>query len=211
MANPGRSTSPKQRTAYFRTNPARYGAIKPIANSLLAEHDVLGELTSQRAMTVMSGSCCRKYTTGMAHPQAVVRRRLGGRFTTISAPRRPRPAPMRPNSPATSPTAIRLRASPWKHRALRPTRMATTTSSLCSVPTFGWRTCWGSAFATTVSPQPRPRASMPAGSRRRLRAISRPISTATSTLRPIWPRPSGVPISSPTATSAAISTSAAVW
>ena len=74
----GKVYFPEDGTAYFRTDPSRYGAIKPIANSLLAEHDVLGELTSQQAMAVNVWLVLLHNTQlGMAHPQAVVRNAFG--------------------------------------------------------------------------------------------------------------------------------------
>lgn len=74
----GKVYFPEDGTAYFRTDPARYGAIKPIANSLLKEHDVLRELTSQQDMAVNVWLVLLHNTElGMAHPQAVVRNAFG--------------------------------------------------------------------------------------------------------------------------------------
>ncbi|WP_421759362.1 hypothetical protein [Devosia sp.] len=74
----GKVYFPEDGTAYFHTGPARYGAIKPIANSLLAERDVLGELTAQNSMAVNVWLVLLHNThLGMAHPQAVVRNAFG--------------------------------------------------------------------------------------------------------------------------------------
>jgi len=43
----GKVYFPEDGTVYFKANPARYGAIKPVANSILSSQDVLRELTSQ--------------------------------------------------------------------------------------------------------------------------------------------------------------------
>jgi nitroreductase len=74
----GKVFFPEDGTAYFHTDPARYGAIKPIANSLLADQDVLGELTSQDRMAVNVWLVLLHNTQlGMAHPDAVVRNAFG--------------------------------------------------------------------------------------------------------------------------------------
>jgi hypothetical protein len=74
----GKVYFPEDGTAYFHTDPARYGAIKPIANSLLAHQDVLGELTSQDRMAVNVWLVLLHNTQlGMAHPDAVVRNAFG--------------------------------------------------------------------------------------------------------------------------------------
>lgn len=74
----GKVFFPEDGTAYFRTAPARYGAIKPIANSLLSERDVLDELTAQDQMTVNVWLVLLHNTAlGMAHPDSVVRNAFG--------------------------------------------------------------------------------------------------------------------------------------
>src|SRR3712207_1405272 len=40
----GKVCFPEDGTVYFRADPARYGAIKPIPNSTLTERDIFGEL-----------------------------------------------------------------------------------------------------------------------------------------------------------------------
>ena len=42
----GKVYFPDDGTVYFNADPSRYGAIKPVANGLLAERDVLEELTA---------------------------------------------------------------------------------------------------------------------------------------------------------------------
>lgn len=74
----GKVYFPEDGTAYFRTDPTRYGAIKPIANSLLGESDVLGELTAQERMAVNVWLVLLHNTAlGMAHPHSVVRNAFG--------------------------------------------------------------------------------------------------------------------------------------
>lgn len=74
----GKVYFPEDGTAYFHTDPARYGAIKPIANSLLAERDVLDELTSQNSMAVNVWLVLLHNTElGTAHPHSVVRNAFG--------------------------------------------------------------------------------------------------------------------------------------
>jgi hypothetical protein len=74
----GKVYLPEDGTAYFRTDPSRYGAIKPLPNSLLAEHDVLRELTVDGSMAVNVWLVLLHNTAlGMAHPHSVVRNAFG--------------------------------------------------------------------------------------------------------------------------------------
>lgn len=74
----GKVYFPEDGTAYFTTDAARYGAIKPLPNSLLAEHDVLRELTDDGRVAVNVWLVLLHNTTlGMAHPESVVRNAFG--------------------------------------------------------------------------------------------------------------------------------------
>ena len=74
----GKVYFPEDGTAYFRTDAARYGAIKPVANSLLATRDVLRELVETSGMAVNAWLVLLHNTRlGMAHPDAVVRNAFG--------------------------------------------------------------------------------------------------------------------------------------
>src|SRR5262245_3203741 len=46
----GKVYFPQDGTVYFTADPRRYGAIKPVANSMLGERDVLRELTDSREL-----------------------------------------------------------------------------------------------------------------------------------------------------------------
>ena len=48
-ASAGKVYFPEDGTVYFKADPGRYGAIKPVANSMLGERDVLRELLAQGA------------------------------------------------------------------------------------------------------------------------------------------------------------------
>ena len=74
----GKVVFPEDGTVYFNADPARYGVIKPIANSLLTEHDVLRELTqtSEVAANVWL-VLLHNSRLGMAYPDAVVRNAFG--------------------------------------------------------------------------------------------------------------------------------------
>lgn len=74
----GKVYFPEDGTAYFRTDAARYGAIKPVANSLLATRDVLRELVETSGMAVNAWLVLLHNTRlGMAHPDSVVRNAFG--------------------------------------------------------------------------------------------------------------------------------------
>ncbi|MEO6178751.1 MAG: hypothetical protein ABIP15_03180 [Devosia sp.] len=74
----GKVYFPEDGTAYFRTDASRYGAIKPLPNSLLAHRDVLRELTDDgRTTTNVWLVLLHNTTLGMAHPGSVVRNAFG--------------------------------------------------------------------------------------------------------------------------------------
>jgi hypothetical protein len=74
----GKVYFPEDGTAYFRTNALRYGAIKPLPNSMLGERDVLRELNDQESIAVNVWLVLLHNTAlGMAHPESVVRNAFG--------------------------------------------------------------------------------------------------------------------------------------
>lgn len=74
----GKVYFPEDGTVYFRHNDARYGAIKPIANTLLQQSDVLGELCANDAMQTNVWLVLLHNTAlGMRHPNSVVRNAFG--------------------------------------------------------------------------------------------------------------------------------------
>ena len=74
----GKVYFPEDGTVYFNADPSRYGSIKPVANSLLGERDVLRELLDKSGMAVNAWLVLLHNTRlGMAHPQAVVRNAFG--------------------------------------------------------------------------------------------------------------------------------------
>ncbi|MEQ1900218.1 MAG: hypothetical protein ABL866_05750 [Devosia sp.] len=74
----GKVYFPDDGTVYFRADPSRYGAIKPVANGLLAEGDVLRDLTTSSGLAVNVWLVLLHNTRlGMAHPNAVVRNAFG--------------------------------------------------------------------------------------------------------------------------------------
>ncbi|WP_173088300.1 hypothetical protein [Devosia sp. 1635] len=73
----GKVYFPEDGTVYFHADPARYGTIQPLANSLLAEGDVLGELTRSDMATNVWLVLLHNTRLGMAHPESVVRNAFG--------------------------------------------------------------------------------------------------------------------------------------
>jgi len=74
----GKVYFPEDGTVYFNADASRYGAIKPLANSLLGERDILRELTDKSGMAVNVWLVLLHNTAlGMAHPEAVVRNAFG--------------------------------------------------------------------------------------------------------------------------------------
>lgn len=74
----GKVYFPEDGTVYFSPDPARYGAIKPVPNSLLPERDMVGELLTDGRMAVNVWMVLLHNTRlGMAHPHSVVRNAFG--------------------------------------------------------------------------------------------------------------------------------------
>jgi hypothetical protein len=74
----GKVYFPEDGTAYFKTDASRYGAIKPLPNSLLAKQDVLRELVDDGRMAVNVWLVLLHNTAlGMAHPDSVARNAFG--------------------------------------------------------------------------------------------------------------------------------------
>jgi hypothetical protein len=74
----GKVYFPDDGTVYFHADPARYGAIKPVASSLLAERDMVRELVESSGMAVNVWLVLlHNSRLGMAHPEAVVRNAFG--------------------------------------------------------------------------------------------------------------------------------------
>jgi hypothetical protein len=86
----GKVYFPDDGTVYFNADPSRYGAIKPVANGLLGERDVLRELSETSGMAVNVWLVLLHNTRlGMAHPDAVVRNAFGDPYCYNLCPSAP--------------------------------------------------------------------------------------------------------------------------
>jgi hypothetical protein len=86
----GKVYFPEDGTVYFKANPARYGAIKPIANSLLSSQDVLRELTSQQGMKTNVWLVLLHNTLlGSAYPDSAVSNAFEDRYVYNLCPSAP--------------------------------------------------------------------------------------------------------------------------
>ena len=86
----GKVYFPEDGTVYFKANPARYGAIKPVPNSMLAERDVLRELTSQgRLATNVWLVLMHNTRLGTQHPQSAIANAFGDRYIYNLCPSAP--------------------------------------------------------------------------------------------------------------------------
>jgi hypothetical protein len=86
----GKVYFPEDGTAYFRTDASRYGAIKPLPSSLLAERDILGEMTGDSRMATNVWLVLLHNTSlGMAHPESVVRNAFGDPYFYSLCPSAP--------------------------------------------------------------------------------------------------------------------------
>jgi hypothetical protein len=74
----GKVYFPEDGTVYFNPDPSRYGAIKPVPNSLLPGADMVGALLADGRMAVNVWMVLLHNTRlGMAHPDSVVRNAFG--------------------------------------------------------------------------------------------------------------------------------------
>lgn len=86
---PGRKVYfPEDGTVYFNPRPERYGAIKPIVNSLVADHDVLADLQRQatdldRVAWVV---CLHNSALGAKHPEFTVQNAYGDPYVYSLCP-----------------------------------------------------------------------------------------------------------------------------
>lgn len=77
----GKVFFPEDGTVYYHADPRRYGAVKPVANSMLKERDVLRELTDLRRMNVNVWLVLLHNTLlGARHPDAAVANAFGDRY-----------------------------------------------------------------------------------------------------------------------------------
>ena len=86
----GKVYFPEDGTVYFRADSSRYGAIKPAANSLLKERDVLRELCDEGTMKVNVWLVLMHNTLlGARHPEAAVTNAFGDRYVYNLCPSAP--------------------------------------------------------------------------------------------------------------------------
>jgi hypothetical protein len=86
----GKVYFPEDGTTYFRTNPRHYGAIKPVQNSMVAERDVVRELTqSTRIKTNIWLVLLHNTLLGTSHPDSTVSNAFGDRYVYSLCPSAP--------------------------------------------------------------------------------------------------------------------------
>lgn len=87
----GKVTFPEDGTIYFKPDLSRYGAIKPVENSLLSSgNDVLRELVGQsRVATNVWLVLLHNTRLGLAHPNSVVANTFGDRYIYNLCPSAP--------------------------------------------------------------------------------------------------------------------------
>ena len=86
----GKVYFPEDGTVYFKADPRRYGSIKPVANSRLAEADVLRQLTANGALATNVWLVLLHNTLlGTMHPEATVANAFGDRYVYSLCPSAP--------------------------------------------------------------------------------------------------------------------------
>ncbi len=86
----GKICFPEDGTIYFRHDPDRYGAIRPLRNTLLDERDVLREICDSDAIEVNAWLVLLHNTRlGSLHPQACVENAFGDRLIYSLCPSSP--------------------------------------------------------------------------------------------------------------------------
>jgi hypothetical protein len=86
----GKVYFPEDGTVYFKSDPDRYGAIKPVPNSLLSHSDILRELTqNQDVKTNVWLVLLHNTLLGSRYPQATVANAFGDRYIYNLCPSAP--------------------------------------------------------------------------------------------------------------------------
>jgi hypothetical protein len=85
----GKVYFPEDGTAYFKTTAARYGAIKPVENRLLKEHDVMRELCNGPLQVNAWMVLLHNTLLGTLHPEATVANAFGDRYVYSLCPSNP--------------------------------------------------------------------------------------------------------------------------
>jgi hypothetical protein len=86
----GKVYFPEDGTVYFRADPRRYGAIKPVANSILKDHDPLRELCVRKDIAANVWLVLLHNTLlGTQHPEATVANAFGDRYVYSLCPSAP--------------------------------------------------------------------------------------------------------------------------
>jgi hypothetical protein len=86
----GKVYFPEDGTVYFKPDPHRYGAIKPVATAMLAERDILRELTETPGINANVWLVLLHNTLlGTAHPDATVANAFGDRYVYSLCPSAP--------------------------------------------------------------------------------------------------------------------------
>jgi hypothetical protein len=85
----GKVYFPQDGTAYFRVDPARYGAIKPLENSLLRDRDVLEELCASELAVNAWMVLLHNTRLGSEHPGSTVENAFGDRYVYSLCPSAP--------------------------------------------------------------------------------------------------------------------------
>jgi hypothetical protein len=85
----GKVYFPEDGTAYFRTDPKRYGKIKPVENSLNKSHDMFREIGGAGIAVNAWMVLLHNTRLGEAHPEATVENAFGDRYVYALCPSAP--------------------------------------------------------------------------------------------------------------------------
>ena len=86
----GKVSFPEDGTVYFRADLSRYGAIRPILNSLVRERDILREIGENRQVAANAWMVLlHNSRLGELHPQSTVRNAFGDRYVYSLCPSAP--------------------------------------------------------------------------------------------------------------------------
>ena len=86
----GKVWFPEDGTVYFKPDPARYGAIQPVLNSLISERDILREVTEHKQLaTNVWLVLLHNSRLGELHPDSTVKNAFGDRYIYSLCPSAP--------------------------------------------------------------------------------------------------------------------------
>ena len=189
----GKVYFPEDGTVYFRPDASRYGAIKPIPNSLIASgEDVVGALAAQDRMAANVWLVLLHNTRlGAAHPNSTVENAFGDRYLYSLCPSAPDARAYAIGLAVDATESLPVAGGSLETPGFRRMRTAIITRLHSTAQNAGSMPNSGSASANIALRARNGPVSRWTCCADESPPTSRPTLRATSTFPPIWRKPSG--------------------